>query len=396
MHEIESPFEELAFSPESKIHRLLELSGWELLSAQEGVFETWRQQTASQFDAFQVIVPLDERRGDFESLLQRAFDEVQNRTPREQLSRAIAIVEYESSENFAPSEWIRSAPTRPGTIPWMDGKALIESITHQLEAAAKATAYTMPRFGKTGSAIATEFLEKTILAPSGVGSYIVTALTPLNEFVHSTRSETESRKSRHRFETGAVMRRFESALEAIEESLELNSMEDTAQSLVEAVKVGVSFELADALASFTESCESQITIAIQRFSPAAAPREFTFSPDDSSKLEYAAHRLGQVDDPIDAEVTGLVSLLSHEQDSNDRLIRLDTFLDGKPRRIRVRLDRNLYELAMDAHREELEVSVHGRITREGKYYYLNEPRDFAVEGLESDVLPIDSLRQDPQ
>lgn len=63
-------------------------------------------------------------------------------------------------------------------------------------------------------------------------------------------------------------------------------------------------------------------------------------------------------------LVGEVTLLSRDNDHEERVIRLDVVKGGAVRRARVRLTAEQYEAAVQAHREERRISATGSLEKE--------------------------------
>jgi hypothetical protein len=84
-----------------------------------------------------------------------------------------------------------------------------------------------------------------------------------------------------------------------------------------------------------------------------------------------------------------VTLLERPKPGVSGVIRLEVITGSQANKLRVRLPEELYELALDAHREDLAISVTGRQEREGMYYWLYDPAD-----IELSTIPVPQVERE--
>lgn len=333
-----------------------------------------------------ILVPLDTQRPDYDRLYERAMSQFRQRISADSFARLVTDLDdsFPNAEVLT-SRWVRETSTRPGTIPWIEGQTVHAAITAQLVAAAKASVGPKrSRVGKANSYLAQDFLSQTLLAPSGVGSYVVTALTPAHRPVY-LRAETPSVPGqrpvlRDSVDSGAVLETLDSALEAVSSALETADPREAAEGIAKAVDRGVSHELVDALTDFVGGQEAAVILPIHAWTttPGASHREYVFTPPHIGPLTLARDALAQSDEPTWATLTGVVTVMQHEPDTPVRTVRIFTTSTGPVRRVRVQLPPKEYDKALDAHRHGLLVRIRGRLSKEGRFWWVKEPEQFDV------------------
>lgn len=359
----------------SKIQLMLARANWTRDEYVDGEYEVWLHgdRDASTQGVF---VPLDPSRSDYQRLYDRALRGLQQQIDPLSFQRLDALVTLLMDRSLAATEWHQETPTSPGTIPWVDGHGLFQSATKQLAAMAKATVEPKARFGHANSYVAREFLDSSILAPSGVGSYVLTALTPIRRqlFVSGSEDALERKKVRS-IEAISVLRTFNSALESVSRALEESKSEDAAAALVASVRQGISHEFVSALLEFVAHSEGAIVVPAPA-RPQLQSREFSFTPGAAPVLEAAARKLAVEAESTFATITGFVTLMEHEPDSDDRLVRIVTTSRGNVRKVRLHLTEEAYERALAAHRDDIPVRLSGTLTRTGQYWRMDYPEEF--------------------
>jgi len=147
----------------------------------------------------------------------------------------------------------------------------------------------------------------------------------------------------------------------------------------EKVGAGVSHELVKALAAFAANSESAVQIELESIGGATRTlKEFDFKPPEAGVLTTTSNALVQDPEPRVVTLIGEVTLLSRDNDHEERVIRLDVVRGGAVRRARVRLTAEQYEAAPQAHREERPVSATGSLEKEGRLFWLYGARGVAV------------------
>lgn len=382
----------------TRLQSLLMRAQWERTDGVAGAYEIWTYPEPGGGRGGGVFVPLDHTKEDYEILHERAYESLRSYIDPGSLARIEAQLDLENRLDLVPLSWARGTDTTPGTIPWLDGQDLHGAVTRQLMAAAKATIEPRAQFGRANSYVAQDFLSRAILAPSGVGSYVVTALTPVHQPVFaSPPSEPKlGQKDRPRVsvEAIAVVRTLDTALSAVESALAENATQDSISAIVESVQQGVSHELVTALADFVGGVESTVSLPRYAWAPGALPHEYDFKPADVHVLSDAGRILANKVEPTRATVSGIVTLMAHEPDSVEREIRIFTTSRGEVRRVRMQLPEDMYSLALDAHKSDALVRVVGDLQKIGKFWHMDFPASFTVLGAEEAEAEVDVQEED--
>lgn len=343
--------------------------GWIRTGGVDGTFEAW----GSRDGLDEVLLPLDSAAGDFERLVEKAEQRLRSQDPT-LVTRLIEERAMTREAQLLTTQWRKETALPSGLIMWDEGEEMYIRAREQMVAAAKASAERRRYHGNRSSYLAKNFLEDTLMGLPRAGSYIIQALTPANNAYYLSESaEKRAKKSTDRLvdpertSGQEIVDLLEKSLDAIRECLDLYARSPRLEPFEEAVSAGVSYELTKSLSELVADGETEVSFS----SDAAPTREIVFTPPEAEVLQRATTALAQDTEPTVALVEGEVTLLSREAGGGDRVIRLDTSASGLGfRRLRVHLSAQQYDIAMQAHREERAVKVHGRVEREGNLHWM--------------------------
>ncbi|MGY0234968.1 hypothetical protein [Longispora urticae] len=326
---------------------------------------------------------MDPQAGDFLDLLQDALAQLasQSGLGDQKLLAALDVV-------IGDTIRFRKELSSPyGSIPWLSGEALITSSTKLLEAAAKAERERAPYFGNKQWTSARAYLEEVRMGQTEVGSYVVTAFSPVGEI---------SGPALPLFEYGdpvtgrAVAKTLTTALEATREAIDYFNSRASLVAFDAAVEHGVSYELAKGLTGLiAQSDGADVSVSwsqnrgIEEVGPASS--RFEFEPSDIPALERARDRFAITEPPIEVTVIGTVTLLDRARSGTAGVIRLDVIEGSQAKKLRVRMPQKMYELAIQAHRRGMAIRVSGRQKKSGRYFWLSDPRNV-------ELIPIEAFR----
>jgi hypothetical protein len=267
-------------------------------------------------------------------------------------------------------------------IGWDDGEDLYASARSQLSAIAKSSKQPRRHHGSASWYISKHFLENCYMGQTEIGSFIITAHTPSLMRFHVSRHSEEVHISRPResqtITGGTIIDNFEQALKAVSSALEDFRHRPKIEVFYETIESGVSYELVRALSKFTAGSESAITIDRSAEGSQRPAVEIAFSPTSAPILDQVANAFVLDPEPQGVTLQGEVIVLSREAEREGlaRIIRLNVEGASDARdinKVRVRLDADQYEIAMDAHRREASLRVAGRLEKENNRWWLYNP-----------------------
>ncbi|KAA9374850.1 hypothetical protein F5972_30070 [Microbispora cellulosiformans] len=367
----DSEISTLSLNP-SDLITLLAGAGWDKQGGRSNVYERWAIHEDDQQLA--VLVPLDPGRDDYADLLEEALSSLE----RSRLSSAQKVV----SRLRVPGDevqWQKEPRTVPGFIPWTQGEALIASAKQILVAAAKATRHASAYHGQREWKFAREYLNKVLMGQTQIGSYIVTAYTPLGQ-IREIDKGGESVMSGATTTGRDVMERLTSSLVAAREGVDHFANTGSLSGFDAGVVRGVSCELTRALAALVEDSEgARVSVRWFPASGQSMPSDDTwqmeFVPDDLPALERASSRLASTEPRRTVVVVGTVTNLNRPRFGQHGTIILNVIYGVSVSRVRVRLSRPDYEHAISAHKNGDLLRITGALEKEGNNYWLYDPTE---------------------
>lgn len=271
-------------------------------------------------------------------------------------------------------------------VEYADGRRLVDGVHSIMTATAcslieESGVYTDAQRRQAG-----RMLRGMKLDQSEYGSYVIKLLMPVDRprlFDGSSNGGVRVPEGRR------ITRRLESALASIRSAVDLGASE----SFVEGIQAGVSADLCRALAKAIEPYDV-VDIRLDwagEFRRASEHEVFSFTNDESASLSDAAVVLQEKTADLRAvdRFPGYVRQLNRPKDSfaGTGTVILETFVDGNLVSIKCELSGPDYGLAMQAHREKVNVLMRGRLRREGRQRTLKDctiEQVFGLEGNDAD------------
>jgi hypothetical protein len=103
-----------------------------------------------------------------------------------------------------------------------------------------------------------------------------------------------------------------------------------------------------------------------------------FSKDDAVVLKEAARQFRLREPRDDVEVLGVIERCRREVGESSGFVSIAALIDGRAQMVTVELQREDYELAVEAHRKQNAISLIGELRREGQRWRLQNPRHLAI------------------
>lgn len=311
-----------------------------------------------------VFVPNDPSKTDYSLLLDRCYNQL------EQLYGPVFTVLYEQEkyidDNSLDPISIRSdTSVESGLIPWDVGYQLFDALRGILDAGAR-TAYVKKRkLNTSGNVIASSVLQDSLMGQTQVGSYIVTALVPQNKKFTASVSKNPQKSDKTilgKVITSTISESIKAVQYGIDEVGENTDDDKKFEVFDSLVTEGVSYELVKALTSLDTGMESEVSVTLMGNKQEELEKtKLCIEPPTMKVLSKASVHLSKPKEPESKYLMGEVVQLSHSEDLPQRHIKLRARVDGKVRTVSICLNRDQYESAIDAHRRELQLSVHGTV-----------------------------------
>lgn len=274
---------------------------------------------------------------------------------------------------------VRRPDANDGTLLLEDGAMLIQSAYEMVLAAACSAA--MPRVFYRGKkpAKATEYMEKARLGQTERGSYVLTVISPVPPPKQDLLPLVQIAPPP--FERQVTMLAADGLHATVEASEYALSKSDNAH-FREATKDGVSANLLDAVIGLMGVRHSSVDVNFSWSPEIPMPEEayetITIPPDYYGVIAAASRELKEQDPNPSVQLVGVVATLKRPQGDDDGHITLSTFFDGKPRKVHIDLDAQIYDRAILAHKTKRVVTCTGTMVREGRYSFLRDLATFDV------------------
>ncbi|MGW5610182.1 hypothetical protein ACWEWI_29665 [Streptomyces sp. NPDC003753] len=356
----------------------LQSSGWQKYGGQDNLYSRWRPVAQNGERVRGLLLPQDTETDDYFELLSQAVAQAWKSGDR----RIQSILERAATLHSLGDEvkFHKETQTRRGTIPWTAGEDLHAGAQKSMVVGAKTRKSKAAYFGNANSFLAKSFLDSVLMGQTEVGSYVITAYVPPEE-VYTERKinpgETIPLVGRH---TGReITLGMVDALSAARESVDHFNASGSTYGFVENVRRGFCYELTQAVRALLRDSEgAEIEVEINSvedlFTGAPAQRhKLEFFPSDYPALETAGNVFASTAAAEYVTVLGAVTQLERPKPGEPGVVRLDVFGGSRAKKMRVRLKVEDYDLAVDAHRNNLALRISGRQEVEGRYFWLYDP-----------------------
>jgi hypothetical protein len=127
----------------------------------------------------------------------------------------------------------------------------------------------------------------------------------------------------------------------------------------------------------SDGAEVSVTRARTRPAPVARDR-IVFGRADGEILREAARQIRLREPRRDERILGYVTDLHREKDEVEGRATIKTLIDGQPRSLGMTLMKGDYDVAVQAHRERVPVTLVGDLEPEGQRWKLSEPRNLRL------------------
>jgi hypothetical protein len=155
---------------------------------------------------------------------------------------------------------------------------------------------------------------------------------------------------------------------------------DGLSAFASAVSKGVSANLCEAVASIIDQAGgADVSVTWARTRPAPTPRDrIIFGRVEGEILKEVARQFRLKEPRRDERIIGYVTHLHRPEDQFEGRITIKAIVDGKARSLSVELSQAEYDIAVQAHQQQLPVTVVGDLETEGQRWQLKEPRDIHI------------------
>jgi hypothetical protein len=354
----------------------LRANGWRREADLYGKGGLWlvRGPDGSEFD---VTLPV---RSDFVDYALRMSEVLRTLAEVERRSQLEVLRDIETTT----SDLLRvRAPNRNaenGTLPLDQAVTFVECSRDMLLAAACAVVDKRPFFAKRKPQLAMDYLRHVRMGQTERGSYVLTIQSPVAPELRPAQDTLFPVEPEEPFER-SVTRTLMNALTALEQAVREAAVGGNMASFQRAVSRGVSANLCEAVIGLSavspgEGLEIQVSWSRTRPIKPETPSKVVLGNDSVPIIEEAARRFREITPLDDVEIEGFVTRLDRGHEAREGDVTIEAGVDGKLRRVAMRLGAESYSKAVLAHDERRPVRCTGELLKEGRGYRLKDPRHF--------------------
>lgn len=379
--------EELASVNPAVLKTMLMANGWREMDASPEFFQVLESPDLES----DVSIPTNRDFRDYPTRLNEALVEVEHHYGERARPIMLQLLVGPMDELF----FAEDAPTVHGSIAWPVGEQLYETARDTFRAAAKSSEMHLPRFGNKGSVVARRYVNGIRMGQTERGSFVVTALVPLDqqdvpglEQLPVFEDVLGLEDNFFRNVTANLMQASSAAIEAATEFGRTSSF----GVFIEAVDYGVSSELVEALSNLARGGrETEISVQWSPLvrDPDNTPQSVQIQPNLVPAFVEAANRFKEPASVTRVTVRGTVTGLDRPRFGQAGISRLEVISGSQAKIIRVRLSRDQYEAAIEAHQAGLVLEVTGEQSRGGNLFWLYNVRDIRVVPRGPDLFSLD-------
>ena len=275
------------------------------------------------------------------------------------------------------------APSRDaenGTLPLDQAVAFVECSRDLLLAAACAAIDKRPFFAKRKAQQAMDYLGHVRMGQTERGSYVLTILSPVAPELRPAQGTFLPAEPEDPYER-SVMRTLMNALEALDRATREAAVGGNMTAFQSAVSRGVSANLCDAVVGLSavspgDGLDIQVSWSRTRPIDPETPSRVVLGNDSIPIIGEAARQFREIAPLEDAEIEGFVTRLDRGREAKEGDVTIEAGVEGKLRRIVLRLGTETYSQAVQAHDERRPVRCTGELVKEGRGYRLKDPRHF--------------------
>lgn len=273
------------------------------------------------------------------------------------------------------------------TIPISDGVSLLSRARSMALAGASSAVEHRPVQSRRPSAETRQFIRNLRLGQTERGSFLLRLISPIIDINSGKYLEFQG-MDKIPFSRRAVMelvKGLNALRDAAKESEERGKF--LFNSFLEMVPLGVSANLCESILEADEKeilsrpIEVSVTWSYAINSSDRLPvKPISFEPNIIPYIRQAAKEF-RVRHPEIVNIKGWVNILERESRSGPGgLVRIHSRIDGKPRSVRVNLNPDSYNEAIEAHKRGEVIAVTGTLIVDGSVYRLQNPSGFHIMG----------------
>ena len=350
-------------APQLKSFSLQDLGSYLRFSGWKCIGEYPDKAFVFQNESKEILVPQHEGMADYLLRLEILVKELSNIEQRSD-DNIIADLQGAGSDTFRVR--VASPEIEDGLVSLEKGSVFFEAVKAMVQSAARSAQQPKAHYRARLPLKAENYMKDVRLGQTEVGSYIVKVLLPVTP---SLQEEFFSHDLATDFER-QVSSTLMSGLSALSTGVRRAVAQPTAQFFLENIPNGVSANLCDSVSMLGEtvsdaSVDTSMNWAKTRAAP-NGPSKAHFTNDDFSYLQGVSCTLKEQDWGEELELQGMIRRLESEKRLDGGDVTLATTIEGKRRNIKVHLNPEQYEQAVEAHKAYSDVALTGIVERRGQ------------------------------
>jgi hypothetical protein len=266
-----------------------------------------------------------------------------------------------------------------GTLPFNQAVSFVEYSRDMLLAAACAAIDKRPFFAKRKAQQAMDYLGHVRMGQTERGSFVLTILSPVPPELRPMQETLLPEDPYERL----VMITLMNALDALYRAAQDAAVGGDMASFQSAVFKGVSANLCEAVVGLSavspkDGLDIQVSWSRTRAVGAETPSRVILGNDTIPIIAEAARQFREITPLEDVEIEGFVTRLDRGRETTEGDVTIEASIEGKLRRVTLRLGQEAYSQAIQAHDGRLPVRCTGELEKEGRSYRLVDPRHFEI------------------
>lgn len=263
----------------------------------------------------------------------------------------------------------------------LEEAAAVFSATRDLVLAAACSTHTRRAYFSNRKPLrAMEYIRKIRLAAPEAGSFVVILESPVALALSTAPAPSDP--ITEPFERSVIVM-LATAGARVRQSIGETAATGSLDRFADAVQVGVTANYCDAPARLLEEDDNRNVVLSFSWAPSrpvqgSAPSRLAFSRTDAEILRAATRYLKERAPISGFELSGAITRLQSAAPTAGGEVTIVGLVDRGIRQVSVSLTGDDYQRAVQAHHQELEVSIEGDLVREGRSYRLDNPRMFAI------------------
>lgn len=364
------------------VARYLRARGWNRFDEIGDRASVWSP-GSEDAEEVEVLLPLDRSLGDYALRMGEVVRTLERVEARSQLEIVHDIV---TTDADIVRVRLHASEKSNHTLPIEDAVLAAEKSRDMMLAAACSAVEPREYYHARKFDQANAYVRRLRLGQTEPGSFIFTLISPVPPALSSDTQlpllpgDDETDTPFERRVTRTLITGLNSAQKAARDAASSGDI----SPFVRAVNDGVSANLCDALqglagADGSAAFEVGLSWSSNRTAPRDICRSVRFTPDVLPVFEEVSRQFKKKRPQEEFELEGVIVQMEQQEDPDgDRRVRISGAVEGKTRKVEVTLPRDDFSRAIQAFEGRETVRVLGKLTRSGRRYVLENPRQFEV------------------